>query len=77
MSYPLGLIEDTPVKQVFDVQGMSCNHCAKAVTKAVQQLDPQAQVQVDLAANKVEVESTQAREAIAKAIADEGYAVTA
>jgi len=65
------------VKQVFDVQGMSCNHCAKAVTKAVKQLDPQAQVQVDLAANKVEVESTQAREAIAKAIADEGYAVTA
>ena len=65
------------MKQVFDVQGMSCNHCAKAVIKAVEQLDPQAQVQVDLAANKVEVESTQAREAIAKAIADEGYAVTA
>ena len=37
------------MKQVFDVDGMSCNHCAKAVTKAVQQLDPQAQVQVDLA----------------------------
>ena len=29
------------MKQVFDVEGMSCNHCAKAVTKAVQQLDPQ------------------------------------
>ena len=63
------------MKQVFDVQGMSCNHCAKAVTKAVQQLDAQAQVQVDLAGKKVEVESTQAREAIAKAIADEGYTV--
>ena len=56
---------------------MSCNHCAKAVTKAVQQLDPQAQVQVDLASKKVEVESSQAREAIARAIADEGYAVAA
>ena len=56
------------MKQIFDVQGMSCNHCAKAVTKAVQQLDPQAQVQVDLLGKKVEVESTQAREAIAKAI---------
>ena len=65
------------MKQVFDVQGMTCKHCAKAVTKAVQQLDPQAQVQVDLAGNKVEVESSQAREAIAKAIADEGYAVAA
>jgi copper chaperone len=65
------------MKQVFDVQGMSCNHCAKAVTKAVQQLDPQAQVQVDLAGQKVEVESTQPRQAIANAIAEEGYAVAA
>jgi copper chaperone len=69
--------EDTPMKQVFNVQGMSCNHCVKAVTKALQQLDPQAQVQVDLSSQKVEVESTQAREALAKAIADEGYAVAA
>ena len=65
------------MKQVFHVQGMSCNHCVKAVTQALQHLDPQAQVQVDLAGKKVEVESTQAREALAKAIADEGYAVVA
>lgn len=65
------------MKQVFDVQGMTCNHCAKAVTTAVRQLDPQAQVQVDLTAKKVEVQSNVAREAIAKAIADEGYAVAA
>ncbi len=65
------------MKQVFDVQGMTCNHCAKAVTTAVRQLDPQAQVQVDLTAKKVEVQSNAAREAIAKAIADEGYAVAA
>ena len=64
------------MKQVFDVDGMSCNHCAKAVTKAVQALDPAAQVLVDLAGKKVEVESAQSREAIAQAIADEGYAVT-
>jgi len=65
------------MKQVFDVQGMSCNHCAKAVTKAVQQLDPQAQVQVDLGGKKVAVESEQPRAAIAQAIADEGYQVGA
>lgn len=63
------------MKQEFDVQGMSCNHCAKAVTRAVHQLDPQAQVQVDLTAHKVEVTSTLPREALAQAIADEGYAV--
>ncbi len=65
------------MRQVFDVEGMSCNHCAKAVTKALQKLDPQAQVQVDLPAKKVLVESAQARQALAKAIADEGYAVAA
>ena len=63
------------MKQVFDVQGMSCNHCAKAVTQAIKQLDPQAQVQVDLPGKKVDVESSQSREALAKAIADEGYQV--
>ena len=65
------------MKQVFDVQGMSCNHCAKAVTQALQQLHPQAQVQVDLAGKKVEVESTQPRQALAQAIATEGYTVAA
>lgn len=63
------------MKQVFDVQGMTCKHCVKAVTQAVQQLDPQARVQVDLDTRQVEVESGQTREAIAKAIADEGYTV--
>jgi len=65
------------MKQVFDVQGMSCNHCAKAVTQALRQVDPQAQVQVDLAGKKVEVESAQPRQALAKAMADEGYTVAA
>jgi len=63
------------MKQVFLVEGMSCQHCVKAVTQAVQQLDPQAEVLVDLPAKKVEVHSTATREAIARAIADEGYAV--
>jgi len=64
------------MKQVFLVEGMSCQHCVKAVTRAVQQLDPQAEVVVDLTAKKVEVESAAAREAVARVIADEGYAVT-
>lgn len=65
------------MKQVLDVQGMSCNHCVKAVTRAVQTLDPQAQVKVDLAAQKVEIESEQDRQALIRAIADEGYKVGA
>lgn len=59
----------------FQVQGMTCGHCERAVTDAVQQLDPQASVQIDRAANQVQVHSTQPRAALAAAIAEEGYQV--
>ena len=61
--------------QQFDVQGMSCSHCERAVTQAVHALDPQAQVAIDLAAGRVTIQSTQARDALAEAIAQEGYTV--
>lgn len=65
------------MKQIFIVEGMSCGHCEKAVTNALLALDAQAKVVIDRSQNKVEVDSQQAREALAKAIADEGYRVTA
>lgn len=65
------------MSQTFQVQGMSCGHCVRAITQAVQQLDPQARVNVQLEQGKVEVDSAQPREAIAKAIAEEGYQVSA
>ena len=60
----------------FQVQGMTCGHCERAVTSAIQQLDPQAQVRIDRAQNRVDVDSSQPREALAAAIAEEGYQVT-
>jgi copper chaperone len=63
--------------QTFTVTGMSCGHCEKAVTQAVLSVDPQAQVQVNRAVNQVTVESVHARESIAAAIVEEGYAVAA
>jgi copper chaperone len=65
------------MNQLFDVQGMNCGHCERAVTQAVKAVDPAAQVKVDLASGKVQVQTTQPREAIAKAIAEEGYPVAA
>ncbi|MBI2748131.1 MAG: heavy-metal-associated domain-containing protein [Burkholderiales bacterium] len=65
------------MNQTFTVTGMTCGHCERAVTQAVQQLDPQAQVVIDRAQNRVQVESSQPREALAHAIAEEGYAVAA
>lgn len=63
------------MNQIFTVEGMTCGHCEKAVTKALLALDAQAQIVIDRTANRVEVDSSQNREALAKAIADEGYRV--
>jgi copper chaperone len=65
------------MNQMFDVQGMTCGHCERAVTQAVKTVDPAAEVRVDISAGKVQVQTSQPREAIAKAIADEGYPVAA
>lgn len=59
----------------FQVQGMTCGHCEMAVKKAIVRLDPEAKVEIDRAAGRVEVHSNQAREALAHAIAEEGYQV--
>ncbi|MHC5349377.1 heavy-metal-associated domain-containing protein [Metapseudomonas furukawaii] len=60
--------------QVFKVQGMSCGHCVRAITQAVQALDPAAEVQVDLASGEVRVSSRLADGQVLEAIREEGYA---
>ena len=65
----------TSTTHQFQVQGMTCGHCERAVTEAVQQLDPQASVMIDRAANHVQVQSAHPRAALAAAIAEEGYQV--
>ena len=65
------------MNQTFTVTGMTCDHCEKAVTRAVMQADPQAEVRIDRAANQVQVQSAQPRALLARAIAEEGYAVAA
>ena len=69
--------EKTTMNQTFEVTGMTCGHCEKAVTRAIKQVDPIAEVAIDRALNKVEVQSEQPREALAKAIVEEGYQVIA
>jgi copper chaperone len=63
------------MNQVFMVEGMTCGHCEKAVTKALTALDAQAKVVIDRTNNIVEVTSDKSRESLAQAIADEGYRV--
>jgi copper chaperone len=65
------------MNQTFTVTGMTCGHCEMAVRRALKQVDPQAEVIIDRTQNRVQVDSTQPREALAKAIVEEGYAVAA
>ena len=65
------------MNQTFTVTGMTCGHCEQAVTRAVKQADPQAEVTIDRAANQVVIQSEQPRELLAQAIVEEGYAVAA
>ncbi|MBE8592453.1 heavy-metal-associated domain-containing protein [Pseudomonas sp. MAFF 301449] len=59
--------------QVFSVEGMTCGHCVRAVTQAVQSQDPAASVKVDLAAKEVGVESRLSAEEVISLITEEGY----
>ena len=53
---------------------MTCGHCVGAVTKAIQQADPQAQVEIDLASHRVRVQTNKPRETIVSAVGEAGYA---
>ena len=57
----------------FDVRGMSCGHCARAITGSIREIDPAAEVEVDLAGQKVRVESRADGGKLLKAIEDAGY----
>lgn len=63
------------MSQKFEVAGMSCGHCVNAVQNAVQTVDPEAQVTVDLATGHVDVVSEQPRADLAAAIENAGYKV--
>ena len=67
--------EECAMQQQFNVQGMSCEHCVRAVTRAVHQLDEKAAVKVDLKTAAVTVNSAVPRDRIAQAIREEGYSV--
>ena len=64
------------MNHIFNVEGMTCGHCEKAVTKALLILDAQAKVVVDRLQNKVQVDSEKDRSALAQAMTEEGYRVT-
>lgn len=63
------------MEHVFQVQGMTCGHCERAVQQAIAQIDDNAQTTIDRSSGKVVVNSNSARDTLAKAIQEEGYSV--
>jgi copper chaperone len=59
----------------FNVTGMSCEHCERAVIRAIRTLDNQAQVVADHKACRVAVQSELSEQVLKQAVRDEGYTV--
>ncbi len=62
---------------VFKVTGMTCGHCTKAIEEAILAADEGADVECDLEAGTVEVDSTLDDSALAAVIGKAGYAAEA
>ena len=63
------------MEHVFQVTGMTCGHCERAVQQAIAGVDAQAQTTIDRAQQKVVVHSQASRESLAQAIQADGYTV--
>lgn len=57
------------------VNGMHCEHCAAAVTKAMRAVPEAGEVKVDLAGGKAEWTGSATVEAMTAAVEDQGYEV--
>jgi copper chaperone len=58
------------------VSGMTCGGCIKAVTKAIQAQDAQAKVEVDLASQMVNLETSLSAAQASQIITDAGFPVS-
>jgi copper chaperone len=57
----------------FKLPDMSCGHCVAAITEALRQADPAAQVQINRESRTAQVHSALPRQALAAALAAAGY----
>ena len=71
--------EEMIMEKEISIEGMSCQHCVKAVTNALSAIDGVSDVVVDLEAKKatLKVTDTVTDDMLKDAITEEGYEVTA
>ncbi len=58
----------------FEVNDMTCGHCAGVITNAVNAIAPTAEVEVDIPTHRVWVNGPSNADAVESAIRDAGYA---
>ncbi|MGM0577428.1 MAG: heavy-metal-associated domain-containing protein [Myxococcota bacterium] len=61
------------MERTYEVQGMTCGGCVKAVTHAVSAALPQAKVEVSLEDHSVRVEGEHDEAAVKEAVEDAGF----
>jgi len=66
-------------EQTYTVEGMTCAHCAGAVSREVRRIDGIREVRVDVSTGTLTVEATGvvSGDAIAAAVDEAGYTVVA
>ncbi|MEO6918933.1 MAG: heavy-metal-associated domain-containing protein [Collimonas sp.] len=57
----------------FNVQDMTCGHCAGRITKAISGVDAGAKVDIKIDSHTVSVQSNASSDELAEAIKDAGY----
>ena len=58
----------------FHIENMTCGGCVRSVTKAIQSVDPAAEVGADPMTHKVDVVTTVERTKLESVLADVGFA---
>lgn len=57
----------------FHIENMTCGGCVRGVTKAIQSVDSQAEINADPPTRKLEVNTSASREQIETALNDAGF----
>lgn len=57
----------------FHVENMTCGGCVRGVTRAIQGIDPAAEISADPETRKLEVKTAAERQAIVAALAEAGF----
>lgn len=61
----------------MNLPDMTCGHCAGIVLRACKRIDPDAQVDIDVRARTVKIDSTERAQDFAEELAEAGYPAAA